>query len=71
MSANDFFIAMNVKPALIIRLERIRRGWRQIDLAEKAGVTQAEVSAAERGQYIVPAARRRIEHVLDLKSEDE
>jgi len=63
---NEFFIATNVSPAMMIRLERIRRGWRQIDLAEKAGVTQAEVSALERGLYIIPSARHRILTVLEL-----
>lgn len=67
--ANEFFIATNVSPALLIRLERISRGWRQIDLARRAGVTQTEVSALERGLYIIPAARRRILEALDLISE--
>ena len=66
-----FFIATNVSPSLLIRLERIRRGWRQVDLAERAGVTQAEVSALERGLYIIPAARRRIMEALDLNLEDD
>lgn len=66
---NEFFIATNVSPAMMIHLERIRRGWRQIDLAETAGVTQAEVYALERGLYIIPAARRRVLEALDLISE--
>jgi len=66
MDTNEFFIANNVSPAMMVRLERIRRGWRQADLAEKAGVTQAEVSSLERGRYIIPAARRRILTSLGL-----
>ncbi len=66
MVANEFFIAANVSQGMLIRLERTRRGWRQIDLAEKAGVTQSEVSALERGLYIIPSARHRILAVLDL-----
>lgn len=63
---NDFFIATNVSFAMMIRLERICRGWRQTDLAERAGITQTEVSALERGLYLYPAARRRILNVLGL-----
>jgi transcriptional regulator with XRE-family HTH domain len=70
MGTNEFFIA-NVNPALLIRLERIRRGWRQVDLAEKAGITQAEVSSLERGLYVIPAARRRILIVLGLLNEEQ
>ena len=63
---NEFFIATNVSPGMLVRLERTRRGWRQIDLAGKAGVTQTEVSALERGLYVIPSARRRILKALDL-----
>jgi transcriptional regulator with XRE-family HTH domain len=70
MDTNEFFIATNVSLALMVRLERIRRGWRQVDLAEKAGITQAEVSSLERALYVIPAARRRVLIVLDLLNED-
>jgi transcriptional regulator with XRE-family HTH domain len=69
MDTNEFFIATNISPALKVRLERIRRQWRQVDLAEKAGVTQAEVSAFERGLYIIPSARHRVLIALDLLDE--
>jgi transcriptional regulator with XRE-family HTH domain len=70
METNEFFIANNVSPAMMVRLERIRRGWRQVDLAEKAGITQAEVSSLERGLYVIPAARRRVLSVLELLNEE-
>ena len=54
--ATELFIAFNVTFGKLVRLERVRRGWRQADLAEKAGVTQAEVSALERGLYVAPAS---------------
>lgn len=68
--ANEFFIATNVSSGMLIRLERIRRGWRQIDLAEIAGVTQTEVSALERGLYVIPAACYRILKALGLIDEE-
>lgn len=63
---NEFFIVPNISQSMVIRLERVRRKWRQVDLAEKAGVTQAEVSAAERGLYVIPSARTRILQTLEL-----
>jgi transcriptional regulator with XRE-family HTH domain len=68
--ANELFIATNVAPGMLIRLSRVHRGWRQKDLAEKAGVTQAEVSALERGLYVIPSVRRRVLVALDLTDED-
>ena len=66
MTGSEFFIATNLNTGMLIRLERIRRGWRQIDLAEKADITQAEVSAFERGLYVTPAVRQRIAQTLDM-----
>jgi transcriptional regulator with XRE-family HTH domain len=34
-----------------IRLVRVRRGWRQVDLAHRAGVGQSTVSRVERGHF--------------------
>ncbi len=52
----------------IIRAVRRRRGWRQSDLAQKAGVHQAWVSLAERGHLAVLRADvvRRIGAALDI-----
>lgn len=68
--ANEFFIATNVSTGMLVRLTRVRRGWRQKDLANRAGVTQTEVSAMERGIYTIPGARRRILAALDLSEEE-
>ena len=48
------------------RLERVRRGLRQSDVAATANVSQADVSALERGCYVPPARRRRILDALGL-----
>jgi transcriptional regulator with XRE-family HTH domain len=69
MSA-ELFIAFNVTFGKLVRLERVRRGWRQADLAEKAGVTQSEVSALERRLYVAPAVRHRILRALGLSIEE-
>ena len=62
----EFFVCTVDRPGMIVRLERTRRGWRQVDVASAAGVTQAEVSALERGQQVIPAVRLRIFRVLEL-----
>ncbi len=49
--ASEFFIAADVSPGMLVRLSRIRRGLRQRDLAQKAGVTQAEVRESG-GKYL-------------------
>ena len=64
--ATELFVATNVAPGMMVRLERTRRGWRQVDLARAAGVTQAEVSSLERGRYVIPVVWHRICRVLDL-----
>ena len=52
-----------------VRVERVKRRWRQVDLAAAANVTQADVSALERDGYIVPSPRARILATLGLEAE--
>lgn len=55
---------------MLVKLQRIHRGLRQVDVAEMAQATQAEVSALERGLYVIPSVERRIHHVLELDVEE-
>jgi transcriptional regulator with XRE-family HTH domain len=64
--ATELFICTNLAPGMLVRLERIHRGLRQADLAQLAGVTQAEVSALERGRQVIPGVRRRVYQALEL-----
>ena len=64
--STEFFICAGVTPGLLVRLERTRSRWRQADLAEAAGVTQAEVSAVERDLYVIPGVVRRVFSALEL-----
>ena len=53
----------------VIRLVRQRRGWRQVDLARRSGVSQSVISRLERG-HIGPQSIdtvRRIAAVLDIR----
>ena len=49
-----------------VRVARFLAGWRQVDLAETAGVTQNDVSQLERDVPVYSAARRRILEALGL-----
>lgn len=51
------------------RAVRIRRGWRQIDVAAPAGVSRAQVSLIERGHIgsVTVDALRRVAAVLDIR----
>ncbi len=71
MDTELFFVIKTSVLRIAVRLERIRRGWRQVDLAQKAGVTQAEISSLERGQYVIPIVRRRVVEILDFETVEE
>jgi transcriptional regulator with XRE-family HTH domain len=51
------------------RAIRIRRGWRQRDVAERAGVSRAFISAVERGHLdrVSLSTLRRVAAVLDIR----
>ena len=71
MRGSEFFVAGGITPGRLVRLERVRRGWRQADVAERAGVTQAEVSSLERGLAISRGVRQRIYQALELDCGEE
>lgn len=70
MSTTELFICIDIEPGMLVRLERTKRRWRQVDLALTSGVTQAEVSAFERGLYVVPSVKTRIYQALHLDMEE-
>lgn len=49
-----------------VRMARVGRHWRQVDLADQAGVPQTQVSALERGLNIYPHAEKQILQALGL-----
>lgn len=62
-----FFPELDI--GLQVRLVRTAKRLRQVDLASRAGVTQAQVSALERTEYVPPSIRRRVLQVLGLEDE--
>ena len=55
----------------IIRAARIRRGWRQLDLADAAGVSRGSVSRIERGALddVAMSIIRRVATALEIRVE--
>lgn len=65
MNTSSFFILIGDLPlGLQVRALRPKFGWRQSELAQRASVTQGDVSALECGQKVVPTRRRRILEAL-------
>lgn len=55
----------------LLRALRRRRGWRQIDLAERAGTSQSHISAIERGDAGASSLRtiRRVFEIVEARAE--
>jgi transcriptional regulator with XRE-family HTH domain len=55
----------------VLRALRRRRGWRQVDLAERAGTSQSHISAIERGSAAASSLRtiRRVFEALEARAE--
>lgn len=58
----------NSHTARLIKLYRVARGWRQLDLANALGVSRVRISQVERGGYVSPAVLLRFADAL--KSDD-
>ena len=51
------------------RVVRVVRKFRQQELADRAGVSQAQISSLERGEYVPLSIKRKILRALDLEAE--
>jgi transcriptional regulator with XRE-family HTH domain len=58
----------DVQAGAVIKAIRIRRGWRQVDLADAAGVSQQEISIIELGRLDMVSVRslRHVARALDV-----
>jgi hypothetical protein len=64
---NDhIFVASGLSEGEKIRLARLARWYRQIDVASLAGVTLEEVTNAEKDRYVTPERKSRILKVVGL-----
>ena len=65
------FITFNTTLGQRVRLERMLRNWRQIDLASMAGVQLADITAIEKDRYLSKNRKLKILQTLGLESEAE
>lgn len=63
---SDIFITGGLSEGERIRLARLAKWYRQIDVASLAGVTIAEVTNAEKDRYVTPDRKARILKVVGL-----
>ena len=67
METASFFVFADRLPlGLQVRILRVRMGLRQIDLARRVGVSQAEISAIECGRPVRRSVRLRVFDAIGL-----
>lgn len=71
MSNNDILILTGISEGQKVRLTRLSRGLRQIDVASMANVNTIDVTRLEKDRYLLPTRRKRILAVLGLDDDDE
>jgi len=62
----DVFILTNVAEGMKVKLMRIAKGLRQIDVAAAARVDCIDIIRLEKGRYVLPTRRKRILAILGL-----
>jgi len=71
MSNNDILILTGISEGQKVRLTRLSRGLRQIDVASMANVNTIDVTRLKKDRYLLPTRRKRILAVLGLDDDDE
>lgn len=67
---NDVLILSGISGGQKIRLTRLARGLRQIDVASQANVQPIDITRLEKNRYVLPTRRKRILEVLGLMEAD-
>ncbi len=67
---DNIFIASGISEGEKIRLARLAKWYRQIDVASLAGVTIEEVTNAEKDRYVAPDRKARILRVVGLLEDE-
>jgi transcriptional regulator with XRE-family HTH domain len=68
--SGDIFIASGLSEGEKIRLARLSKWLRQVDVASLAGVSLVEVTNAEKDRYVTPERKARILKVVGLLDND-
>lgn len=67
---NDIAIFSNLTEGQLVRLTRLSKGLRQVDVASMAKVNLADITAIEKDRYLKKARKERILAVLGLADDN-
>jgi len=70
MESKDILVLTDISEGMKIRLIRLSKGLRQIDVASQANVQPIDITRLEKGRYVLPTHRKRILTVLGLLEKD-
>ena len=70
MSNDDILVLTGISEGQKVRLIRMVKGLRQIDVASLANVNTIDVTRLEKDRYLLPIRRKRILAVLGLLDDD-
>ena len=68
---NDIAVFTNLTEGQQVRLTRLSKGFRQIDLASLAKVNLADITAIEKDRYLQKTRKERILTVLGMDNESD
>jgi len=67
MESKDILVLTGVSFGQKVRLTRLAKGLRQIDLASKANVQPIDITRLEKGRYVLPTRRKRVLAILGIE----
>lgn len=70
MESKDILVLTDISEGMKIRLIRLSKGLRQIDVASQANVQPIDITRLEKGRYVLPTHQKRILAVLGLLEKD-
>lgn len=69
MDKKDILVLTDISEGMKIRLIRLAKGLRQIDVASRANVQPIDITRLENGRYVLPTHRKRILAILGIDDE--
>ncbi len=68
---NEILILSGINEGQKVKLTRLAKGLRQIDLASIAKVNPIDITRLEKGRYVLPTRRKRILEALGMDEKNE
>jgi len=65
----EIFILTDISQGMKVKLTRVGKGLRQIDLAAAARVDTIDITRLEKDRYVLPTRRKRILAILGIDDE--